>query len=236
VCTPTRRVRGATLGSVDPLLRELRAIVDEAEREGVAVMVIGAYALRTYLADPEGRKTSDLDLLVRGEARGRITDLLGRRGFHVYPTGPWLRAERAGEGPRIVDVAIDAIVDMASFERYPLDPSRATRRAEPGGPEIPVPALEDLVAQKLIAAREKDILDVVLVAAGGSAVDPRRIADAVDARDVEVAVRRGYLELQAAARSGRLQQLWLERVGTPLAWEDLASALSQIASWFGEKP
>ncbi len=221
---------------MDPLLHELRAIVDEAEREGVPLMVIGAFALRTYLSDPEGRKTSDLDLLVRKDARDRITDLLRGRGFRVYPTGPWLRAERAGEGPRIVDVALGAIVDMASFERYPLDPSRATRRAEPGGPEIPVPALEDLVAQKLIAAREKDILDVVLVGAHGSTLDARRLSEAIDARDVEIAVRRGYLELQAAARSGRLQQLWLERVGTPLANEDLAAALSRIAAWFGEKP
>lgn len=133
-------------------------------------------------------------------------------------------------------MAIDAIVDLASFERYALDPSRATRRAEPGGPELPVAALEDLVAQKLIAAREKDILDVVLVAESGSAFDPGRLSDAIDARDVEVAVRRGYLELQAAARSGRLQQLWLERTGTPFASHDLAAALSRIASWFGDKP
>jgi hypothetical protein len=34
------------------------------------------------------------------------------------------------------------------------------RRHELNGPDLPVPALEDLVAQKLIAAREKDLLDV----------------------------------------------------------------------------
>jgi hypothetical protein len=145
---------------VDPLLAELAAIVADAERAGVSVAVIGAFALRTYLARPEARTTTDLDVLIRSEGRAGFDAILSRRGFTIYTTGPWLRAERAAGAPRIVDVAVDAIVDLASFERYPLDPRLAVRRHELNGPDLPVPALEDLVAQKLIAAREKDLLDV----------------------------------------------------------------------------
>jgi hypothetical protein len=217
---------------MDPLLTELAAIVDAAERAGVRLAVIGACALRTYLPRPELRRTVDLDLLVASGGRSALASILESRGFRLYSTGPWLRAERPEGTPRIVDIAFDAIVDLASFQAYPLDPARAVRRCEPGGPELPVPLLEDLVAQKLIAAREKDLLDVLLVAVDAS-IDGARLARNVEDRDVEIAVRRGALELVAAARSGRLAQLWSERTGEPLAADALARALAAIQAWLG---
>ena len=226
---------GATrcyLRRVDPLLSELAAIVAEAEHAGIGVLVIGACALRTYLLRPEARATVDLDLLIAAAGRAGMEDILRRRGFQIYAMGPWLRAERPLGTPRIVDVAIDAIVDLASFEKYPLRPADGQRRREAGGPELPVPALEDLVAQKLIACREKDVLDVLLVALGPG-LDPTRLADGIEARDVEIPVRRGLLELFASARSGRLAQLWAERTGETLAPDELNRGVRSLQAWFG---
>ncbi|MBI2389954.1 MAG: hypothetical protein HYV09_10220 [Deltaproteobacteria bacterium] len=127
------------------------------------------------------------------------------------------------------------------FEQ-PLDPGGGVMRNEPNGPELPVPALEDLVAQKLIAAREKDALDVLLVAASAD-FDRQRLALSIEARDVEVAVRRGLFELFGTARSGRLAQLWRERTGEVLAEDMLARApprptrsTSRLQDWFGVSP
>lgn len=217
---------------VDPLLVELQGLVEDAEHEGVRAVVVGAFALRTYLLQPEARITTDLDLLVSAPGRATMERILQRRGFHVYVKGPWLRGERPVGTPRIIDVAIDAIVDLASFEAYSIDPAAAEMRREAGGPLIPVPSLEDLLAQKLIAAREKDALDVLLIAMTLSP-DRKRLAEAIAARDVEIPVHRGLLEVVAGARSGRLGQLWLERTGKTLPTGDVDAALAKLDALFG---
>jgi hypothetical protein len=67
-------------------------------------------------------------------------------------------------------------------------------------------------------------------------LDPTRLTAGVEARDLEIPVRRGLLELIAAARSNRLGQLWRERTGEPLATPDLDRALARLQAWFGVTP
>ena len=48
-----------------------------------------------------------------------------------------------------------------------------------------------------------------------------------DALDLEIPVRRGYLEVVAAAESGQLAELWARRSNEPLPAEELARALAR---------
>jgi hypothetical protein len=220
---------------VDRLHAELCAIIEAAQRKGIGLVAVGAFAVRAHLVEPDRRRTNDIDLVVESAAQNEFRQLLEDRGYRVYETNPWWRAELdAATGRTLIDFGLDAVVDMASFESYALDTREAQRRAEPGRSAIPVPALEHVVAMKLLAHRDKDLLDLVaLLRDAGDRLDAAALRANIEARDLEIAVRRGYLSLQAAAESGQLAQLWTERLGRPLLDETLAKALEQLHNIFG---
>ena len=208
---------------------ELCQIVAEAEARGIAVVVIGAFAVRAYLVRPDRRVTQDIDVLVREEDLAQLREVLESRGYRLYPLGPWWRAERgAGADRSVVDVAIGAVVDVGSFEAYPLDPGEASRRAEPNGVMLPVPCAEDVVALKLLAHRDKDALDLIALMRDLGAIDAAVLTRRIEARDLEIPIRRGYLEIAAAAESGELLRLWARRSSDPLSEDELAKALARL--------
>jgi hypothetical protein len=209
---------------------ELSVILTEAGQRAIPLIVIGAFAVRTYLREPSRRLTHDLDLLAQPDTLAVLGDLLTGRGYHVYRSAPWWRAERGSGKDRIlIDIASGAVVDVASFESYPLTPADACQRSELGGVPILLPVLEDLLAMKLLAHRDKDILDVVeLLRDAGDSLKRDLFRDHVEARDLEVPVRRGYLETVAVIESGQLAELWELRTGTPPANNLLPAALSQL--------
>jgi hypothetical protein len=175
-------------------------------------------AVRTYLHDPDRRVTRDVDLLVPSQALPGFRELLEEQGYRLYCAAPWWHAERgSGETRELVDIAVDQVVDMASFERYPLDPQTCVLRSEPGGSPIPVPIVEDLLALKLLAHRDKDLLDAVaLLRDQGAHIDRARLFASIKLRDLEIPIRRGQLALLAAVESGALARLWEQRLGEPL--------------------
>lgn len=217
-----------------PLRTELSAILAEAHQRSIPLVVLGAFAVRTYLREPDQRLTLDLDLLAQPDALDALAELLTSRGYRVYRSNPWWRAERGSGRDRIlVDIASGAVVDMASFESYPLALAEAQQRAEPGGDLIPVPPLEDLLAMKILAHRDKDILDVVaLLRDAGDALDGKAFNARIEARDLEVSLRRGYLEIVAAIESGELARLWELRNGSPPPADLLPGALARLHALF----
>src|SRR5260221_13564159 len=115
-------------------------------------------------------------------------------GYQLFTTGPRWRAERLAQERFVIDIAVDAIVDVLSYKAYQIDWGTVAPRAERGRDGVPVPRIEDLVAQKLISAREKDLLDVLLVASEPIAVRGDVLAHAVEMQDAEIQVARGCLE------------------------------------------
>lgn len=217
-----------------PLQHELGAILAEAERRGIPLVVLGAFAVRAYLREPDQRYTHDLDLFAHADALAALREMLTTRGYTVYSGGLWWRAERTSEKERVlVDIALGSVVDMMSSESYPLEIKEAQLRAEPGGPLIPVPPVEDLLAMKILAHRDKDILDVIaLLRDVGHVIRPEAFARRVEVRDLEIPMRRGYLEIMAAIESGELARLWELRTGAPPSQDLLPQVVSQLHTLF----
>jgi len=221
---------------VDPLRRTLDQIVSEARAAGLPLVTIGAFAVRAYLSHPDARRTNDLDLVTTSAALPALKAILERRGFRVFASGPWWHGEAAGPPRMVVDVAVDAVVDLTSFERYPMDLADARERLESGGALL-VPSIEDLLALKLLSARDKDILDVVaLFMDARDAPDRATFLRRVEDRDLEIPVRRGYLEVIAAYGTGTLQKLWELRAGAPLDAAALGRAIEALHTLFRSAP
>jgi hypothetical protein len=210
---------------VKALLDELAVIVAAARLRKLRLAVIGACALRTYLSSPDRRTSVDADVLITTDGLASLEALLVERGYRVYDLGAWHRAERNADR-LVIDIAVDRIVDVRSFQPYMIAWEAVTERAS-----LPVPRIEDLLAQKLVSAREKDLLDVLLVASDASIpVSANGFGEAVESNDVEVPVARGLLEAQAAVQSGRMAQLWTERFGEAPG-RALDIALERLMLW-----
>lgn len=206
------------------LLDELAAILTAARASGIPIAVIGACALRTYLSSPDRRTSVDADVLTTKAGLVALESLLTARRYHVYDLGPWRRAERNADR-MVIDIAVDHIVDVRTFRPYAIDWTTIVNRSD-----LPVPRVEDLLAQKLVSAREKDLLDVILVASDSSVnVSPEVFARVVESNDVEVAVARGILEAEAAVRSGQMARLWAERLAE--APPSFDGALRRLQAW-----
>jgi predicted nucleotidyltransferase len=140
---------------------DFRDLLAEFARNGVRFILVGGYAVGHH-AKP--RATKDMDLLVAGDHANlaRVAHALDAFGAParvveaVRELGP---AEIAylGVAPVRVDI-------MRSADG--IDAEQAISRAvwvDVGGLDIPVIALDDLLANKRAAGREQDIADVALL-------------------------------------------------------------------------
>lgn len=221
-----------TLALVDALRSTLQSIVTDAQNVGVPIVTLGAFAVRAYMRHPDQRKTNDLDLFTHSASFPALQKILVAHGFRVFPSGPWWRGEAAGPPRLVVDVAVDAVVDLRSFDRYAVD-VRAARERNEGGAPLPVPSLEDLLALKLLAARDKDILDVAaLMMDRGSEIDAAAFLRRIEEQDLEIPIRRGCLHVISAQTSGELARLWKQRTGASPDPASLARAIEALQALF----
>ena len=186
-------------------------------------------AVRAYLAEPWRRATRDVDLVVDPDDTQKLEQVLTELAFRIYPVGPWRRAERR---ELWVDIAVGKVVDMASFVAYEVDATQAVSIPRGDVVGLPVAPFEDLVAMKLIAHRDKDLLDV-LALMRESALDGTAFRRRIAQREVEIPVRRGCLELVAMAELGTAQRLWRERQGSFLHDAELARIIGALRAALG---
>jgi predicted nucleotidyltransferase len=137
---------------------DFRDLLEEFDREGVEVVVIGGYAF-AFHAEP--RATKDLDLLIEGSAvnRERAARALSRYGAPatvVDATRNLAETEVAylGRPPLRIDLlrTIDGVSTTEVFRN-------AIRTTWDGTP-VRIIALRDLIANKRAAGRPQDLADV----------------------------------------------------------------------------
>lgn len=140
-----KRVRFLSPAELEEALREVARI---AREEGVAVALIGGYAMQLYGSD---RLTADLDLAANGSIEGLGEgSLLSFGGVQV----------RASNG-----VPIDLVLRSDAYERLYDEVVEKAGRAK--GIPVPVARPEYLAAMKMVAGRGKDETDLEYLLASG---------------------------------------------------------------------
>lgn len=143
------------------------------EQEGVAFMLVGAFAVA---ANGAPRYTGDLDVWVRADVENapRVLRALRRFGAPIGAHG--LSAEdlsrpgavyQMGLPPRRIDVLTK--IDGVTFEE--AWPHRI--ESQIGGLRLAFLGLRELVRNKRAAGRPKDLLDIELLREAGVPVDER---------------------------------------------------------------
>ncbi|MBI5487962.1 MAG: nucleotidyl transferase AbiEii/AbiGii toxin family protein [Deltaproteobacteria bacterium] len=156
---------GTELGSARQrsVIDEAESILDEAERVGLRPALLGGLAVRAW-AGALPRETLDVDLHLPDAAGvAEFGRLLAHRGYRVLDDPGWRRAVRAGPDDRVVvDWTGPDVPDPRTRLTYRLHhpPTRRKLRTR----VVPVVALPDLIVLKLLAGRDQDVADLLLLA------------------------------------------------------------------------
>jgi len=158
----------------------LKAIARCLDAAGIPYMVMGGQAVLLY---GEARFTRDIDITVAltpDEADGLLLSLMSC-GFSPTPKDvagfiaeTWVLPVEQTE----MDVMVDIVFSILPFERQAIDNARIINIED-----VPVRFIppEELVVQKLIAGRPRDIEDVEgIVEIQGNSIDKNRIFDMLD--------------------------------------------------------
>jgi hypothetical protein len=174
----------------DPLLLELRAILESCKRERVPVFVIGAFSVHAY--DSLIRTSKDLDFAVASGHWPALKAILESLGYIVTPRELWAVASKAIADIAIeVHIALDGVTDFDTGTVYPIgDQSPEMRQASDMEFALPVLPLEEVLITKLLALRDKDVIDLVQICSRRSTdVLPARFWDCADAANLAGALR-----------------------------------------------
>jgi hypothetical protein len=188
----------------DPLL----ALTDLLRAVGSSgYVVVGGLAVRLLVSENTVRVTGDVDIVAMDEAaRERLLSHLRSIGYHVGASGGWYRA--ALKGKPIIDVGTHPVVNPRTFEELTLRAAPAVQML--GGLAVSVASPDDLGLLKLVAHRDQDIVDLLLLSSRMSASS---VAARVQHDDVERTAAEGAQVARLLIQSGRLEELTEELVG-----------------------
>lgn len=188
---------------MDPLMEALAALWRESGA-GDDLRLIGGLAVRLHVGT-NARRTADIDVVaLTDSARARLLDHLEQAGWIVGTSGGWWRAIRSGSSRLLIDIARHPVVNPKTFETISLGspPLHCTI----GGVVVSVAGLGDIAALKLLAMRDQDLVDLVLLAALGLSAEA--IVDQAAADDVERSLSAGAHRARHALRTGLVAELY----------------------------
>lgn len=136
-------------------LEDLEKIIRECEKEGAKAAVIGGYAVRAYTST-RLRHTRDIDLVTASEEDlQKLKFVLAKEGY-VFKKRPHGLSgfKRCAGVPIVLNVSVDEI-----------ESEKKTIKSFYGSETISVDvaSIEELLAMKIGAGREKDIIDVCIL-------------------------------------------------------------------------
>ena len=209
---------------MDPLLEALANLWSESGA-GDELRLIGGLAVRLHVG-ANARRTADIDVVaLTDSARVRLLDHLQQAGWIVGTSGGWWRAIRS-ESPRLlIDIAPNPVVNPKTFETISL--SSPPLRYTIAGVVVLVAGLEDIAALKLMAMRDQDLVDLVLLAAQG--LSAGAIADRAAEDDIERSLSAGAHRARHALRTGLVAELYEQTLSKAPEEEEL-SRLDQFLS------
>ena len=157
------------------LFEELPKVIEACERCGVDYVLVGALAVRPYLAR-FARLTRDLDIVVRATEREKVLSALTLLGYHIQRAPGWAAAtKQIGHVEFFVDLMDDTICEPATNQKYQVQVASVTMatRIQPVFEEFaslacmaPIVPLDDAIILKLLSGRDKDLIDLTALRRG----------------------------------------------------------------------
>ena len=210
-------------------LKDLKKIMEEAEKWAIKLVLIGGYAVRAYTKGY--RFTKDIDLVTTKETLGNLKALLQYLGYTLRDTEFGVAgSKKFNQGFIDLHISVGKIFDMSTSLAYPVTDNlflnakklRITgyhKASEQHACMAPVVDLETLLVLKLIpTGRIKDTIDMLsLLLDKGEKINPtawmNRIPEGASFREHLVTQLRNYADF---VRKGETDKLWFNITGSRL--------------------
>ena len=210
-------------------LKDLKKVMEEAEKWAIKLVLIGGYAVRAYTKGY--RFTKDIDLVTTKETLGNLKALLQYLGYTLRDTEFGVAgSKKYNEGFIDLHISIGKIFDMSTSLAYPatdklflnakkLKITGYHKASEQHACTAPVIDLETLLVLKLIpTGRIKDTIDMLsLLLDKGEKINPtvwmNRIPQEASFREHLVTQLRNYADF---VRKGETDKLWFNITGSRL--------------------
>ena len=222
------------LANVERLsLQDLEEILRAAKDWGIAVVVIGGYAVRAHTRPR--RFTKDIDLALEKKSYGKLRGLLKSRGYSLREQPPrqslWLSAKRRiGKDFIAIQAIKGQITDIGTgkvfkagksfFKDAKKMPAKAVL-----SPDLVVQAVvcsaNDLLVMKLIPRRDKDLVDAATVLLDcWERLDAKKILEKASESGLVPHIRQRLAELVEQIKQNRFKKTW-RRVPETSGWRGM---------------
>lgn len=221
----------------ESLLPELQAILESCERERVPVFVIGAFSVHAY--DSLIRISKDLDFVVASGHWPALKAILESLGYVVTPREMWATAVKtAADSPIEVHIAIDGVTDFNTGAVYPVGSRSPELRRLPGADfAIPVLPLEEVLITKLLALRDKDVIDLVqLLSEHSEEIAATRFWDRLELAGLTTTLREQLKNFEDMFISGEIISIWYEQMKDTLPDSRKKTALQVVRRLLKHRP
>lgn len=211
-------------------LKDLKKVIEEAEKWGLKLVLIGGYAVRAHTKGY--RFTKDIDLVTTREALGSLKSLLRYLGYTHQDTEFGVAgSKRFNEGFIDLHISVGKIFDISTGFTYTVTDEffkNAKKLKITGYHEaseqhaciVPVVDLETLLILKLIpTGRPRDTIDLLSIlldkkAEMNPAILVSEISEEASLRKHLISQLRSYAD---SIRRGEVSKLWLSVTGSRLS-------------------
>ncbi|MFA5771552.1 MAG: nucleotidyl transferase AbiEii/AbiGii toxin family protein [Thermoplasmata archaeon] len=220
-------------------MEDLERIIEEADKFGMKLAVIGGYAVRAYTRGY--RYTKDIDAVIQNEDRGGLVALLKSLGYDIRKTEFGIASsKKLDEGFIDLHISFGRVWDMSANTVYPaneiLKDSKIRKVSgyfdEGRTKEVltPVASLEDILILKMMPiGRDKDRVDIVsMLIDNGDVVDVEKIALKCSGAGLNRHIREQIRRLIGFMRKGETRKEWLNLTGQRFATLTETNIIKQL--------
>lgn len=226
-------------------LEDLQAVLEEAHKQGIKLVIIGGYAVAGYTRGY--RYTKDIDLVADKPTLGKLKGLLKSLDYSIRDTEFGIAgAKRLNGGFIDLHISVERIVDVSTGKEYPVDSSffsnakRLTIRgyiSKATALKASVVELETLVVLKTMTmGRNKDAVDLLsLLRDKRNDVNLATLTQRAKSADLTAHLLDRIRDYAKRLRDGELDKVWFEMAGTRLPFSEkreIGRFFSKLADMF----
>jgi hypothetical protein len=211
-------------------LKDLEAVLKEAHKQDIKLVIIGGYAVAAYTRGY--RYTKDIDLVADKRTVGKLKGLLKSLGYSIRDTEFGIAGAKKLDGGFIdLHMSVGKIYDMSSGKEYPVDSSffRNARRLIVKGHfskstllKAPIAELETLIILKSMPRdRNKDAVDLLaLLRDKRNVINLTTLTQKAKSADLTLHLLDRIRDYAGSLRDGELDKVWFEMTGTRLPFTE----------------
>ena len=226
-------------------LEDLEAVLQEAYKQGIKLVIIGGYAVAAYTRGY--RYTKDINLVADMPTLGKLKGLLKGLGYTIRDTEFGIAGKKKLDAGFIdLHISVGKIYDVSTGKEYPVDSSffKKARRltimgyiSKATSLKAPVVELETLIILKTMPIhRDKDAVDLIsLLRDRRKELNLKAVAERAKSAGLTEHLLERIRDYAKKLRENDLDRVWFDMTATRLPFtekREISRVFSNLANPF----